>query len=240
MKLASVGHAARNKANRKVRQPLAEAAFSVGSADEREVISKYAEMLEDELNVKHVRALDAASEAVSYALNPLPKQLGQKYGSRFPGIRKALIEMDPEAGAKTLLAGNQLEVVAEGQAYQILPEEVEVRAQAKSGFSVATEGALMAALVTDLTPELELEGLAREFVRRVQDLRKQAEFEISDRIQIYYEATPKLTEALEAFREYVMTETLAVELLSQDLPHGLPTTSDAFDGEEVKIGLAKA
>ena len=240
MKLASVGHAARNKANRKVRQPLAEAAFSVGSADEREVISKYAEMLEDELNVKHVRALDAASEAVSYALNPLPKQLGQKYGSQFPGIRKALMEMDPEAGAKTLLAGNQLEVVAEGQAYQILPAEVEVRAQAKSGFAVATEGALMAALVTDLTPELELEGLSREFVRRVQDLRKQADFEISDRIQIYYEASPRLSEALEAFREYVMNETLAVELLSQDVPHGLPTTSDAFDGEEVKVGLAKS
>ncbi len=240
MRLASVGHAARNKANRKVRQPLAEAAFSVGSADEREVISKYAEMLEDELNVKHVRALDTASEAVSYTLNPLPKQLGQKYGSRFPGIRKSLLETDPEIGARSLLAGNPLAVTVEGQDYQILPDEVEVRAQAKSGFSVASEGALMAALVTDLTPELEREGLAREFVRRVQDLRKQAEFEIADRIRIYYEATPKLTGALEAFREYVMNETLAVELLSQELPHGIPTTSDAFDGEEVKVALAKS
>ncbi len=121
MKLASVGHAARNKANRKVRQPLAEAAFSVGSADEREVISTYAEMLEDELNVKHVRALDAASEAVSYVLNPLPRQLGQKYGSGFPAIRKALLEMDPETGAKTLMAGNPLALTVDDQTYQILP-----------------------------------------------------------------------------------------------------------------------
>ncbi len=240
MKLASVGHAARNKANRKVRQPLAEAAFSVGSADEREVISKYAEMLEDELNVKHVRALDAASEAVSYALNPLPKQLGQKYGSRFPAIRKALLEMDSETGAKTLLGGNPLPLTVDGQTYQILPEEVEVRAQAKTGFSVASEGALMAALVTDLTPELEREGLAREFVRRVQDLRKQAEFEIADRIRIYYEATPRLAEALVDFQEYVMNETLALEMLAQDVPHGMPTTSDTFDGEEVKVALAKS
>ena len=240
MKLASVGHAARNKANRKVRQPLAEAAFSVGSAEEREVISKYMEMLEDELNVKHVRALDAASEAVSYSLNPLPKQLGQKYGRRFPGIRKALMEMDADAGAKTLLDGKPIALIVESQEYQILPDEVEVRALAKSGFAVASEGALMAALVTELTPELEKEGLAREFVRRVQDLRKQAEFEISDRIRIYYEASPGLSEALGEFREYVMNETLAVEMLAQELPHGLPTASDAFDGEEVKVSLVKA
>ncbi len=98
----------------------------------------------------------------------------------------------------------------------------------------------MAALVTDLTPELEREGLAREFVRRVQNLRKQAEFEIADRIRIYFEATPRLSEALVDFREYVMNETLAVELLAQEVPHGMPTTSDAFDGEEIKLALAKA
>jgi isoleucyl-tRNA synthetase len=240
MKLASVGHAARNKANRKVRQPLAEAAFSVGSADEREVVAKYADLLEDELNVKHVRVLDATGEAVAYSLNPLPKQLGQKYGARFPAIRKALLAMDAEAAAKTLLAGESLAVVAEGVSYAVLPEEVEVRVQAKAGYSVAAEGALLAALVTDLTPELEREGLARELVRRVQDLRKQADFDIADRIKVYYQASAKLQEAVDSFRDYVMGETLTVELLNQDLPHGLPSVSDSFDGEEVKLAVTKA
>ena len=240
VKLASVGHAARNKANRKVRQPLAEAAFSVGSADERLVIGKYSDLLEDELNVKHVRALDAKAEAVVYTLNPLPKQLGQKYGSRYPGIRKALLALEPMGPAEQLLAGEPVMVAADGQSFEILPEEVEVRAQAKAGYSVATEGALLAALVTDLTPELEREGLAREFVRRVQDLRKQADFEIADRIKVYFQATPKLLEAIEAFRGYIMNETLTVELLAQDLPHGLTATNDTFDGEEVKVALAKA
>ena len=115
-----------------------------------------------------------------------------------------------------------------------------MRALARTGFAVASEGALLAALVTDLTPELEREGLAREFVRRVQDLRKQADLDIADRIRVYYQATPKLEEALVSFREYVMNETLAVEMLSQELPHGLPTTSDTFDGEEVKVALIKA
>ena len=240
VKLASVGHAARNKANRKVRQPLAEAAFSVGSAEERVVIEKYADLLEDELNVKHVRALDAAAEAVSYSLNPLPKQLGQKYGSRFPAIRKAILAMDAEAAAKALLSGAPLAVSADGQEYAILPEEVEVRAQAKAGYAVASEGALLAALVTDLTSELEKEGLAREFVRRIQDLRKQADLEIADRIKVYYVATPKLQSAVEAFKDYIMAETLTVELLAQDLPHGLNSTQDSFDGEEVKAALTKA
>ena len=240
VKLASVGHAARNKANRKVRQPLAEAAFSVGGPDERLVISKYSDLLEDELNVKHVRALDAKAEAVSYTLNPLPKQLGQKYGSLYPGIRKALLALETEGPADKLLAGEPITLSVDGQSYEILPEEVEVRAQAKVGYSVAAEGALMAALVTDLTPELEREGLAREFVRRVQDLRKQADFDIADRIRVYYQATPKLLAAIDAFREYIMNETLTVDLLAQDLPHGLPATSDTFDGEEVKVALIKA
>lgn len=239
MKLASVGHAARNKANRKVRQPLAEAAFSVGNAEEMRVVEAYADLLEDELNVKKVRVLDTTAEAVSYSLNPLPKQLGQKYGSKFPFIRKALLELDAESAAKQLLAGNAVEVRVDGETYTILPEEVEVRAAAREGFAVASEGAYLAALVTDLTPDLVKEGLAREFVRRVQDLRKQADLEISDRIRLYYSATPLLAEAVRDFASYIQAETLCVEMFDS-LPAGnLPSTQDSFDGEQVTIALQR-
>ncbi|HET7011392.1 MAG TPA: class I tRNA ligase family protein, partial [Anaerolineales bacterium] len=91
LRLASLGHAARNAAGRKLRQPLAEAAVSLRGADERPVVEAHAALLGDELNVKQVRLLDAATEAVSYRLNPLPRQLGQKYGSRFPKIRQAIL-----------------------------------------------------------------------------------------------------------------------------------------------------
>lgn len=192
MRLASLGHAARNKANRKVRQPLAEAAFAVGNAEEIPVVQAYADLLADELNVKRVRVLDATSEAVAYSLNPLPKQLGQKYASRFPAIRKAILDLDPEPAAKRLLNNQPIDVHVNGETYTILPEEVEVRVQAREGFAVASEGPYLAALVTDLTPELIQEGLAREFVRRVQELRKQADLDIADRIRLYYQATPGL------------------------------------------------
>jgi len=120
---------------------------------------------------------------------------------------------------------------------ELLPEEVEVRAQAKAGYAVASEGAYLAALVTDLTPELVREGQAREFVRRVQDLRKQLDFDISDRIHIHFAASVGLNEAVEMFREYIMGETLAV---SMDQGEGQPDWyQDTFDGETVAISLEK-
>ena len=206
MKLASLGHAARNKANRKVRQPLQEVAFSLGNIEEKKIIGKYADILSDELNVKHVRALDAAGEAVSFSLNPLPKQLGQKYGKEFPAIRKAIIEMPSENAARRLLSGQPFTLDVDGTGYEIFPDEVEVRAQAKAGFAVASEGAYMAALVTELTPELIKEGLAREFVRRIQDARKQQDFDISDRIKLLYSASAGLEGAILTFRDYIMGE----------------------------------
>ena len=239
MKLASVGHAARNKANRKVRQPLAEAAFSVGNIEERKVLDLYADILEDELNVKQVRALDVAGEAVSYNINPLPKQLGQKYGSKFPGIRKAILELNPDEAAAKFMMGENVSVSVNGESYEILPEEVEVRANAKEGFAVAVEGAYLAALVTDLTPELVYEGMAREFVRRVQDLRKQSDFDIADRIKLYYSASPELTKAINQFSEYIQNETLTVELIQQEPPKNLPFITDNFDGEAVGIGIER-
>jgi isoleucyl-tRNA synthetase len=240
MKLASLGHAARNKANRKVRQPLAEVAFSVGSADELGVPKRFADLLEDELNVKHVRLLSAAAEAVSYSLNPLPKQLGQKYGKLFPGIRQAVLGLDAAQAAQSFLAGQPVTVSANGESYAVLPDEVEVRIQAREGYAVAAEGAYLAALVTELTPDLVREGLAREFVRRLQDLRKTAGLEIADRIRVSYTASSGMAQAVTAFKDYIMNETLTVELTAALPGAAMAVVKDEFDGETVIIGLEKA
>ena len=239
MKLASLGHSARNLAGIKVRQPLAEAAFSVASADEMRALEAYADLLADELNVKKVRSIDSASEVVSYSLNPLPKQLGQKYKSRMPTVRAAILALNADEAAQVLAQGKHLAVLVEGEMLDILPEEVEVRANAHSGLTVASEGAYLCALSTELTPALVSEGLAREFVRRVQDLRKQADFDIADRIQLYYQATPRLAQAVEANREYIMGETLSVEMLSASCPERATTMTAEFDEEQVTVGLVQ-
>lgn len=240
MKLVSLGHSARQKANRKVRQPLAEAAFSVGNPTERAALMKNAEVIQDELNVKQVRLLDAATEAVSHTIKPLPKQLGQKYGNKFPAIQKAILAMDAEEAAQTLQSGKPLEVKAGGETFHILAEEVEVKAVAKEGFAVAEEGAYVAALVTDLTPELAAEGLAREFVRRVQDLRKTANLDVADRIELFVEASAGLKSAVEAHEDYIKAETLTVKLSFAAAPTNTSVVEDEFEGETVKVGLTKA
>ncbi len=240
MKMASLGHAARQKANRKVRQPLAEAAFAVGNAEERDVIERYADLLADELNVKHVRLLDTSGEAVSFSLKPLPKQLGQKYGNTFPALAKAVTALDAEKAARTLFAGQPLQVAVEGKTYEILPDEVEVRMQARAGFAVAHEGPYLVALTTEMTPELVREGLAREFIRRVQDLRKQTDFEMAARVHVFVTATPALREAIEAHREYVMSEILAETLTFGTLPAESPMGEDEFDDEKMRVAIQKA
>ncbi|MCC7119862.1 MAG: isoleucine--tRNA ligase [Anaerolineales bacterium] len=239
MKLVSLGHSARQKANRKVRQPLAEAAFSVGNPSERNALLKNVDVIQDELNVKQVRLLDAATEAVSHTVKPLPKQLGQKYGNKFPALQKAILALSPEEVAGTLRADQPVEVKLDGETYRILADEVEVKALAKEGFAVAEEGAYVAALVTDLTPELVAEGLAREFVRRVQDLRKTAELDVADRIELFVEASAGLKSAIEAHQEYITAETLTTKLSFANPPANASVVEDEFEGEKVKVGLAK-
>ena len=155
----------------------------MGNPNERKAVETYADLFMDELNVKQVRLLDAATEAVSHTVKPLPKQLGQKYGNKFPAIQKAILahELARRPPVRCWKA-RPLHVEVDGN-YDVLPEEVEVRALAKEGFAVAEEGPYVAALVTELTPELVQEGLAREFVRRVQDLRKSADLDVADRIE---------------------------------------------------------
>ncbi|MBN2556079.1 MAG: isoleucine--tRNA ligase [Anaerolineales bacterium] len=241
LKLVSLGHAARNQSQVKVRQPLAEAAFAVRSAREQETVRSYKDILCDELNVKTVRLLDAGSEVVEFQLKPLPRQLGQKYGAKFPAIRSALMKLDPEVASAKLLAGDAIEIAAGGEVLAILPEEVEVVTLAQKGFSASSEGGYIAALNTALTEELVQEGLAREFVRRIQDLRKQADLQVDDRIKVTYRASARLAKAVEANRSYIMGETLAIELeAASALPEGAISTQQTFDDEELTAGIVKA
>ena len=147
--------------------------------------------------------------------------------------------MNAEEASWLLMEGKPLRVQANGETFDILPEEVEVKALAKEGFAVAEDGPYVAALVTDLTPELVREGLAREFVRRVQDLRKTAELDVADRIELYVDASPGLRSAIEAHREYITTETLSTRLEFADPPEGASVIEEAFDGEKVTAGLKR-
>jgi isoleucyl-tRNA synthetase len=241
-RLVSLGHAARNSANLKVRQPLSEAVFVVRDASERPVVEALAGTIADELNVKQVRVVASADEMVSYKLNPLPQVLGRALKGDFPKVQRALREGAPEdveRWAKALLAGENVTVTVDGQEYTVTPEQVEVQQEAAEGYAVSEEYGYLAALKTELTDDLIREGLAREFVRRIQTLRKDADFEISDRITVSYQAGEKVRAAVETYRDYIQTETLADALIEAAPENGARSEAFEIDGESVVIGVRR-
>ncbi len=128
----------------------------------------------------------------------------------------------------------------DGERVELASNEVLVTPQPKAGFAVQAEGEYVVALDTNVTPELRVEGLAREFVRHVQDLRKSAGFDIADRIFTYYAASENLAKAVKTFADYIKGETLSVDLVPGAAPANAASVKDEFDGEQVTIAVSRA
>ncbi len=238
-KVTSLGHAARQNANLKVRQPLAQVVVRTRSSEERASLERLATLILDELNVKALTFADTAGDLVDVVVFPFPKQLGQKYGKGYPVIRKLLGELDQADLAGKLQAGETVTVEGDGVSYAIAPEDVEVRSTPRSGFSVAQDGGYLVAITTELTPALAQEGHARELVRRIQQLRKDTGLEISDRITLYVSDSPLVTDLLARYGDYVREETLAVELVQNGVPSELAQASFELDEGNVTVALQK-
>ncbi|NPV68186.1 MAG: isoleucine--tRNA ligase [Anaerolineae bacterium] len=241
-RLVSLGRAARESANLRVRQPLQEAAFAVRFPAEREIVQTLSDLIASELNVKQVNVLDSADEVVTYTLNPLPAKLGRKFGKDFPRVQKALREGDPAevaAWARALLSGQAIQVTLDGQTYEVAPDECEVRQGAAEGYAVAEEAGYLAALRTALTEDLILEGLAREIVRRVQMMRRDADFEISDRIAVTFSGSERVARALAAHHDYVAGETLAESVLAAEPPAGAFSQAFTIDDEDLVLSVRR-
>jgi isoleucyl-tRNA synthetase len=238
MQVVSLGRAARQKAALKVRQPLAEMLVKVKSPAEREAITRLREQILDELNVKSLGFVEEDSELVSYLLRPVPSVLGPKYGKRMPAIQAALAGIDARQGARVLQRGEPLSVTLDGESLLLAPDEVKVYANERPGYSVAEEGGYVAAVSTTLTPELRREGLARELVRRLQDMRKSAGLDIADRIHVRYAAGEQAAAVLAEFADGVSQETLAVSLEAGESA-GYREDHEV-DGERVTFWIDKA
>ncbi len=239
-KVTSLGHAARQNANLKVRQPLAQVVVRTRSAEEKASLERLSTLVLDELNVKAITFADAAGDLVDVEVFPFPKQLGQKYGKGYPVIRKLLGNLDQLELAGKLQAGESVTVEGDGVSYEIAPEDVEVRSSPRAGYSVAQDGGYLVAVTTELTPALEQEGNARELVRRIQQLRKDAGLEISDRITLYVAESDVTGDLLAKFGEYVQEETLTTTLVQNGVPGEVEQVGFELGGVEVTVGLAKA
>lgn len=257
-RLVSLGLAARNNyvapgTNEKtplgVRQPLANAQFVMREAAETETVARYLDLIKSELNVKQVKVLSGAGEVVAYVLNPLPSLLGKKFGKDFPQVQKMLRESPQSqvaAWAQALMRGENVALQVKGQDFEVTPQEVEVKQKSTEGFTIAEESGYLAALDTRLTEALLMEGFAREVVRRVQTLRKDADFNIADKIITTYTASERLARAITEFADYIQAETLSDQLQvgePKDGFHRQDFTDEKekkkLDGESLVLGVKR-
>ncbi|HDQ71974.1 MAG TPA: isoleucine--tRNA ligase [Chloroflexi bacterium] len=237
--LVTLGHSARNSVNIKLRQPLAEALLHVESGAEV-LDEELLELVRDELNVKQITFVDEASQLITYRLLPVNRVLGPRFGQRFPAVRAALADLPPLETVKRLRAQLPLHLTVAGEEIELAPDEVLVQEQPREGLSVASERGVTVAVEAELTPELVAEGLAREVVRRIQSLRKEADFNLDDRIVTLYQAEGELAQAIEDWQDFIAEETLSVELNagtpSED-EEGLYVGEDQVDGHMLRLGV---
>ncbi len=239
--LVSLGRAARENVKIGVRQPLAKALFAVRAGKETATVERLASLIGAELNVKQVEVMGDAGDIVSYKLGPKPNILGKKFGKEFPKVQKAMKEgapADVRTYAEMLLRGESVTLTLDGTTYTVASEEVEVWRQSAEGYAIAEANGYVAALDTTLTETLILEGLAREVVRRVQSMRKDADFDITDQIVVQYAASERLARAIQTHAETIQSETLANQLVT-DAADGFHTESFEFDGETLALGVKR-
>jgi isoleucyl-tRNA synthetase len=196
-------------------------------------------LVQDELNVKQVSFVDDVSELVTYRLLPDNRVLGPRFGKRFPAIRAALTALDPLPAVQRLRAGLPLRLDVEGQGIELAPEEVLVREESREGLAVASERGVTVAVDVVLTPELAAEGLAREVVRRIQNLRKEAAFNLDDRIVTTYQAEGELAEAIEVWQDFIAAETLSVKLQAGPPEEDIAVGEDRVDGYALRLGIRR-
>jgi isoleucyl-tRNA synthetase len=222
-----LGRAARAQAKAKVRQPLRRAVI-VASDAEREAISARAELVKAELNVKELDFVAEEADLVSYAVKPNYRSLGPRFGKRMPQVAAAVEALDPVHVARVMADGGEIGISVDGDDHTLGPEEVNLVLQPLEGYEVEAEAGHAVALQLELDDELRREGLAREIVHAVQNARKAAGLDISDRISLQLGGDEELLAAARAHEPYLTGEVLATSV-AYDAAGGPPVRVDGRD-----------
>ncbi len=236
---ASQGLSARSNAGIKVRQPLSQVLVHVKEG-RAELDEELIEIVRDELNVKDLVFVQEAESLLGYKVLPNNKFLGPKYGADFPKVTAALAKLDPNQVAALANAGSPVPVQVGDEEISLEANEILVQTVAAEGLATVDSKLLTVAIETEITDALREEGLAREMVRRIQDFRKQADFDIADRINLVYQVTTALQDAITKHRDYIMQETLTLEMIEGDPTKSTFSGTVQFDGEEATLGLEVA
>ncbi len=230
-RVVGLGRTARNKTKLKVRQPLARLLVRVPDASAAAAVESHEAQILEELNVKSLELIARDAELVSYRIKPNLPRIGKRYGKLVPAIRQALAEADSQAVAASVSAEIGFDIPVGEETIRFEPEDVLVETTAAEGYACAEEGGYLVGLDTRLDQALLLEGLARELIRTVQEARKQADLQVSDRIELRITGTPSVEAALKQHKDLLMAETLATHWGVRRAT-GKPTKSTHQQGED--------
>ncbi len=236
-RIVELVRAIRMKANLKVRQPLRRIIIPIAAEEERSEILQMQEIICDEINVKRIEFVTDDSGIVKKRAKANFKSIGPKFGKSVKQIAERIKDMK-DAEIAELERNGWYELPANGSTYRIGTEDVEIVREDIKGWLVESDGKLTVALDTELTDDLIDEGFAREFVNRIQNMRKDAGFDVTDRIAISYRASGRLARALQRMGEYIKAETLAVELIAE-FKSGTISSTEEINGEPADIAIER-
>ncbi len=232
-KLVALGRGAREKERIKVRQPLSEVLVD---GRYEQMIGDLTPLIMEELNVKKVVFAGDLNTYMDFALKPNFKVVGPILGRRIKAFSQALSEADAAALTAALETDGQAVITLEGEPFTVLRDYVDIRINAKEGFAVAMEDNVFAILETTLTPALVDEGLARELISKVQQMRKQLDLDMMDNIRIQVASDAAVVSAAEVHRTYIMRETLAQALEMTAGEAGAPERADGAEAKKTAAG----
>ena len=205
----SLTGSARNTANIKNRQPIGRMFVKAPN----KLSEFYVEIIEDELNVKSVAFTDDVRDFTSYTFKPQLKTVGPKYGKQLGNIRKALNEIDGNRAMDTLKAEGRLTFNFDGNEVVLTEEDLLIDMAQKEGYVSEADQNVTVVLDTNLTPELIDEGFVRELVSKIQTMRKEAGFEVMDKIVVYAHGNDKIQDVMKTHEDEIKSEVLADEMV---------------------------
>ena len=230
-----LGRAARAHGKVKMRQPL-RTAIVVASDDERGTLERFADLVTAELNVKELEFVSEEGELATYTVKPNYRRLGPRFGKRMPQAAAAIEALDPAAASAMIAGERRLGIQLDGADHDLEPDDVTLVMEPLEGYQVEAESGRAVALALDLDDELRREGLAREVVRAVQNARKEAGLEVTDRIELGLGGDDELVAAAREHEDYVAGETLATTVAYD----GASGTTARIEGRELAINVARA
>ncbi|MEE9165999.1 MAG: isoleucine--tRNA ligase [Candidatus Neomarinimicrobiota bacterium] len=238
VKIVELGRYARNKANLKVRQPLAKLQYATDDKNIAEAIHRNKDQILEELNVKEVEQVESVHELIRFSIKPNLAVLGKRLGSDLNQVREMLEDLSYEEIQEELEKHDGFTLSNNGKSYRFSKDEIVVETTPHDGKSAVSESSMTVAVTTELTPHLIQEGLVRDMIRQVQNMRKEANFEVEDRIAVTCELTEESKSALEAFEDYFRDEVLAAELRVGNVS-GEYTKEIMVGGEKMAIGIER-